>query len=580
MILKIYDNDNKIYPYTDIDDTFFVTESYGGLMYLQWDMSPDHPLYPLIYEEIRVEYEEQLYLIKGINERKTVVTVNCELDLTGLQENIWTEFKKTKESFYNVCREIMANTGWSVVDAELVAPRRSLELTDVTSLDILNHCTNSTSYGVTYRFDTKNKKIYIIKPQNDTTPTGVYFTDELNLSDLTYKGSTGNLITRLYPIGKDGLNISSVNGGKKYIDNFSYTNKIVTNIWRDERYTNVQELFDDATVKLAAMAVPEQSYTCKINDLAKQKPEEYDVLSFKLYDVITLIDRKRKRRVNHRIVEYKRYPTNSSLNTVTLSTIAGTVTGKINAINTRITELNAATLHDRTKINEIKQDLDTTVLHISESWTSSVNESLFTQTAEGIFLEVNKLVGMNRWSTLVQQSATDVQIAWNNCSNYIKFENSQINIYDSDNDKIMSINHLGQNFYYQGNYIGKTGTNGWAGNKDFRGIIFQLDYSGAYMTWSWRDDPDATTSLMKWSYVPKAFGNFKNDDTLYAGCDVDLMNNELKNVLLSNFYFKGGSINGTLEFVAVININSDGSPKSWKNVKMVFENGILKSATW
>ena len=92
---------------------------------------------------------------------------------------------------------------------------------------------------------------------------------------------------------------------------------------------------------------------------------------------------------------------------------------KRQTINNRITELNAQQLHDRTKVNEIKQDLDTTVLHVSESWASSVNESLFTQTAEGLFLEVNKVVGTNRWSTLLQQSAEDVRIAWNNISEYL-----------------------------------------------------------------------------------------------------------------------------------------------------------------
>lgn len=579
MLLKIYDCDGNSHPYT-IDSTFFVTESYGGGMSLQWDMSPDHPLYPLIYEEAQVEYENQLYLVKGINERKTIATVNCDVDLTGLQINAWASYKKTTESFYNICREILSGTGWSIVDAELVAPRRSIELTDVTTLDVLNHCTNTTSYGTVYKFDSKSKKIYLVKPQNNTTPTGVYFSDELNLTDLTFKGSTKGLVTRLYPYGKDGLTIASVNGGKTFIDDFSFTDKIVTAIWRDDRYTNPQELLDDAKVKLAASAIPERSYTCKVNDLAKQHPDKYNILSFALYDVVTLIDRKRKTQINHRIVEYKRYPTNANLNTVTLSTIAGTVTGKITAIDNKLTQLDAQQLHDRTKVNEIKQDLDTTVLHISESWAASVNESMFTQTAEGLFLEVNKLVGTNRWSTLLRQSATDVQIAWNNCSNYIKFEQARLNVYDVSNTLQMSLSSMGQSFYYQGDFLGISGTNCWVGNDDIRGIVFDLDVDGSYMTWAAREAA-GSNYIMKLAYVAKSFGSYPTADTLYCGCALDMRNHRLRQATLENWAFLGGSISDDFTFEAPLSIRkSDGTVASWKTIKLSFYNGILRTASF
>lgn len=78
-------------------------------------------------------------------------------------------------------------------------------------------------------------------------------------------------------------------------------------------------MLDDAKAKLAVLAVPEQSYTAKVIDLAKTLPDTYgDVLAFDLYDVVTLIDRKRKTRINYRIVEIKEYPADATLNTVTL----------------------------------------------------------------------------------------------------------------------------------------------------------------------------------------------------------------------------------------------------------------------
>lgn len=417
-------------------------------MTLQFDISPDHELYRYFVLYGTVEYDGQRYLINGINERKTVSTITCELDLTGLNYNVYPTYNKSTVSFASVCSEILKGTGWTIVDADLVSARRTLELTDVTTLEILDYCQNSTAYNTRYRFDTINKVIYCIKPYNNTEPTGTYFTDELNLSDMTYKGSTTSLVTRLYPYGKDGLSIASLNNGKAYLENYSYTDKVVSAIWRDERYTNKQTLLDDANAKLAVLAVPEQSYTAKVIDLAKTLPDTYgDVLAFDLYDVVTLIDRKRKTRINYRIVEIKEYPADATLNTVTLSTVPAKITGKLQTLQNKVTALDTQTLHDHNKVNEIKQDLDTTVLHVSDSWASSLNSSVITQTAEGLFFEVNKVVGSDRWGTLLQQSADDIKIAWNKISNYIKFENSQLNVYNSQNTKLMSLSSTGHDIF-------------------------------------------------------------------------------------------------------------------------------------
>lgn len=597
MVLKIFYN-NEIFLYKDIDKTFFKTSSYGGMMYLQFDISPDHKLYKYIAEETELEYDGQRYVVKGINERKTVTTINAELDLSGLDSKCYTTFSRTTESFYNVSRDILSGTGWTIVDAELVSKRTSLDLKDVTTREILERCTNSTAYNTCYRFNSLERKIYCIKPQNNTTPTGTYFTDELNLTDMTFKGSSSGLVTKLYAFGKDGLDIASVNGGKRYIENHTYTDKVIVAIWRDDRYTDPQSLLDDAIVKLAALAVPERSYTAKVIDLAKANPGKYgNILAYDLYDIVTLIDRKRNTRINHRIVEVKEYPADSTLNTVTMSTVAGKVSGKISTLESRVTTLNAEQLHDRTKVNEIKQDLDSTVLHVSESWASSINESLFTQTSEGLYLEVDKVVGTNRWSTLLRQSATDIRIAWNNISKYIQFENAQMNIYnsldkkllslnsygldvyDSSGTKLMQLDSFGQNFYYQGNSIGTIGTGYYADNKNLKGLAFHLDYEAAYMTWSWKESSSTDTYTMFLTYAAKAVGDLRKG-ALNVGCDMDLRGFNLHNAVLTDCNFNGGSISGTWSGNIVTSFRSDGTAATWKSFSLKFKNGILQSATW
>lgn len=597
MVLKIFYND-EVFLYKDIDNTFFRTRSYGGMMYLQFDISSDHKLYKYIAEETELEYDGQRYVVKGINERKAATTVNAELDLSGLDSKGYDNFVSKTESFYNVCHRILDGTGWSIVDAELVSKRTTIDLTDVTTRKILEHCTNSTVYNTCYRFDTINKIIYCIKPHNNTTPTGAYFTDELNINDLTFKGNSSGLVTKLYAFGKDGLDISSVNGGKRYIENHSYSDKVIVGIWRDERYTDAQSLYDDAVVKLAAAAVPQRSYTLKVVDLAELCPAKYGkILKYDLYDVVTLIDRKRKTRINHRIVEVKEYPAAPDLNTVTFSTVAAKVSGKISTLESRLTELNAEQLHDRTKVNEIKQDLDSTVLHISESWASSQNQSLFTQTSEGLYLEVDKVVGTNRWSTLLQQSANDIRIAWNNISKYIQFENAELNIYNSsdtklmslnsngqdifdyEGKKLMSLNYKGQDFFYKGNKVGWIGTNCLSSDSSKRDLSFNLENNAAFMSWAYRAKPTDISYTIMFAYAAQKVDTL-DADQLHTGCDLNLHNNYLRNAVLKDCLFSGGSISGTMSGYYVKSFNSDGTAAAWRSFSLTFENGILQSASW
>ena len=414
---------------------------------------------------------------------------------------------------------------------------------------------------------------------------------------MTYKGSTTSLVTRLYPYGKDNLSIASLNNGKNYIENHSYTDKVISAIWRDERYTNKQTLLDDANAKLAVLAVPEQSYTAKVIDLAKTLPDTYgDVLAFDLYDVVTLIDRKRKTRINYRIVEIKEYPADATLNTVTLSTVPAKITGKLQTLQNKVTALDAQTLHDHNKVNEIKQDLDTTVLHVSDSWASSLNSSVITQTAEGLFFEVNKVVGSDRWGTLLQQSADDIKIAWNKISNYIKFENSQLNVYNSQNTKLMSLsstghdifdnngkklmslNSVGQNFYYKGTKVGYIGTGCYASDTSKRDLSFNLENGSAFMDWCYRMKSTDSSYTLIFTYAAQKIGSLEANQ-LHTGCDLNLRNHYLHNAILNDWGFKGGSITDTFSGYYVTSFNSNGTAATWKEFKMTFKNGILQSLT-
>lgn len=329
MLLKIIHDIAAASAYTDIDKTFCVTKSYDGKISLQFDMPIKHPLYSYIEEETELVYENQKYKVKGINERSRpgICTINAELDLRTLQNKLYISKTWTDVSLADFMSDILYFTGWRCDNAKLINKKTTIVAEGNTPLDLLEKCTDITAFGVCCEFDTRQNLITCIQPEKSLTTAKCYFVEDLNLSELTMKGSSSQVVTRLYPIGKDGLTIESVNNGLPYIEDHRFTDFDICKIWRDERYTNAQSLKDDAIAKLATMAAPIRSYTCKIIDLAKTIPETYgDVLNFKLYDKVIIIDRIRRRRIAQQIVEIKEYPADHSLDTVILSSVPARIT--------------------------------------------------------------------------------------------------------------------------------------------------------------------------------------------------------------------------------------------------------------
>lgn len=333
--MKLYSG-SKVYPLSCISN-WCITSSLGGSKTMQFDISPQSPEYRLIAEEERIEYDGTYYNIKSINERRTIATVNAEIDLDELKSKIFSTFKYDTISFVQAMSTALDGTGWSVVGAGLVTAKRSFDLTDVTPLDIVNNCTNKTMYNVSFDVDNIRKILNVSVPA--TLANNVFFSDELNLKELTFKGSSSGFATRLYAYGKDGLSFAKINNGKEYIDNNSYSDKVIASVWRDERYTKAESLLVDAQEKLKELAVPERSYVCEIIDLARLNKIEYSEFYIRLNSVITLIDRRRNKRLEHTVVEIKEYPNEPLNNTVTLSTSPEKISRKLIDNTTRINQI-------------------------------------------------------------------------------------------------------------------------------------------------------------------------------------------------------------------------------------------------
>lgn len=89
-------------------------------------------------------------------------------------------------------------------------------------------------------------------------------------------------------------------------------------------------------------------------------------------------------------------------------------------------------------------------------------ETKINQTAQEINLEVNKKVDESEFGTLIRQSSEAIKFAWNQISQYIKFEGQDdkvvLNIYDENDNKLMTLSQDGQDFFDSiGNKLGSIG---------------------------------------------------------------------------------------------------------------------------
>ncbi len=325
-MLSIFDSGEK-YPITGYDN-FYIDHVDGGEDTLNFSVKTDADIYKHIAEENRVEFRDCYYKLKSIDAPSTYANVSCTVDLGFLKENFHKVYDSGSLTLFALLGTILP-AGWTIKGYN-PGISRTIHMENATDYDIAKQAMST--YSVAYEWHTKTKpavvpagdssqyETLVILNPNDTTPSGEYLTDQLNLRRIAFKGKSTDFCTRLYPYGKDGLTIASVNDGKEYIENHQYSNDIVCGYWQDDRYTIAENLKADGEKRLDTLSVPARSYDCDVIDLAKFDPR-YSDFQFAMYKVVALIDRQRHVRINHQIKKYREYPDEPQRNELVLSTV-------------------------------------------------------------------------------------------------------------------------------------------------------------------------------------------------------------------------------------------------------------------
>lgn len=321
----------------DFDDYYIQEEWFGADDALAFTLPADHPQLPDMMCQLSLTDKEsgQAFLITNIDEGD----VKAKIDLDEFREQMFLSYTNGSATALATAQQVLP-AGWSVQDFSGSTARRTIEAEGATALEILQKLPDT--YGIAVRFDRRTKRVLLRNPDT-MAPSGTYLTEELNLRKRPVRSQTSEgFATRLYAVGKDGVTFASINSGKNYVENHEYSDRVISAYWKDERYTDPQSLLDDAKKKLSDMAKPAQSYECDVADLAKIDPARFGHLSMEMYQAVTLMDAERGTRLAHRVVQYKRYPHYPEKNVVTLSTLPGTISGKVEQSYQAVTNPNSS----------------------------------------------------------------------------------------------------------------------------------------------------------------------------------------------------------------------------------------------
>lgn len=585
--MQIYDDKKKrIGTLTGFKGRAITKTLDSGDKELSFEYPANGAMADLLKEEYYIRTKDDEFVLKAVEAGERCNKYTATLNVEELEGQSFPYGFASQEQTIKACLTFaFEGTGWTVGTCT-VTKRRTIDIEEATTAwGVLQSCLST--YRCECEIDTLQKRINIYAQIG--RDRGCYFVEGLNLRKLTATSDTYEFYTRIIPIGKDGITIEWLHG-KEYLENYQYSSKVKTYTWKDERYTNTTSLMEDAEAKLEELSKPYKVYAADVVDLAKANPEYKDILDFGIGDTVMMVSKHPRMREKQRIVKIVEYPETPEKNTVELSNTTKTF-AEVQKTETELAKTEAISIANSTT-KKVLQDYSTTTeietkitaskesieLGVKETLKSYVTTKTYEAGIKVLSTEISSKVAEDDFGTLITQNARNVKIAWNKNSEYIQFEGTGITLYNGtidDNQKRTVFNYSGEHFYRDGYYIGKIGTNNMKDNESQKGLVFDLENQAAYMTWAWKKTSDADVYTMKWAYCTQQCGSYEAD-MLHAGADIDMHYFKIKNVS-----WEGGGITATMEFVQVLEVDSDGSIKRWgSNGKMEFTNGILTDLTY
>ena len=230
-----------------------------------------------------------------------------------------------------------------------------------------------------------------------------------------------------------------------------------------------------------------------------------------------------------------------------------------------------------TNVQGIRTEVSNT--YATKNALSSTESSLRTainQTASSITTEVNKKVDGTDFGTYMQQNYNSFILGFNSASKVLRLTISGLSVYDgtiSDSNKLVTFSSNGMQFFKSGKNIGRIGTNTWVGHDSYRGLVFDLEYAGKYMTWARKTSSTDSTYTTILTYARK--GDVYDKEGLYVSTTMYMNGHTIDTANLTNARSDGYSTyTGSRKFITEITMESNGRIK-WTTSTYSIRNGMF-----
>lgn len=297
-----------------------VSRNISGDCELTFTLHPSDEKMSLLTPENICDIQGQRYRIKTIDDDKITATAIYQ---DAAYKHIVRIADMIGESPYEIMCKIFENTPVRVMTVAEVAALGMEWVTDLTDFFEVSKVTplgamkNLTNTLEKYRHHCElyidNYNIALVKQIG--IDRGARLDTAYNAKEMKVKRDTSELITRLYPYGKEDMPIGKVNNSKNYIESENITT------WEREGYEEFSEIDNPTELKTAAqwlfsadnpdrVDIPKYSVTVSY---AQRKDKE-----IRLGDIVTVIDRQYNITSKQRATEVKIYPFEPNKNEVTV----------------------------------------------------------------------------------------------------------------------------------------------------------------------------------------------------------------------------------------------------------------------
>ncbi|MFT4225302.1 phage tail spike protein [Micropruina sp.] len=252
----------------DVWDLKVITEI-NGEQTITWTMAANDPRAALIVNEALVQADGVRFRIKKVTTAREstdtpTIAVYGEAtwyELAGKPRLVDREW--TSSLAGPAVTAALVGTGWSV-GLVTVTTSRSWTWSTGNPLEVLRQIQQV--HGGDLTFDTQTKTVSLRPTQGEDL--GLLFAAGRNVNTLRRIVDTSQLVTRMHAVTEDGYTFASINGGKDYVDNNTWTAEVIHGYLTYSESTGSGAMLALTQAALAEYAKPRTTYEAEVMDLS------------------------------------------------------------------------------------------------------------------------------------------------------------------------------------------------------------------------------------------------------------------------------------------------------------------------